>query len=190
MFRRYLLSQYRRRYHVFAAAETWCPGPEKEKEWAKDWKGSGGVVWASAPPEAADNLYGYKGRGIGIFFANCLGEVVEKSEQIVRDPQGRFLAISKLGRTEKHPPSMPDPGHASLGVSWVGHLRGSLQLARWVRFRASIRGLRLSLRWARPPWRSAAHRSVFLATIARSLCNRNARGRAWRMGRDAAAPVD
>ena len=94
VFRRYLLSQYRKRYHIFAAAETWCPGPEKEKEWAKDWKGSGGVVWASAPPEAADNLYGYKGRGIGIFFANCLGEVVEKSEQIVRDPQGRFLAIS------------------------------------------------------------------------------------------------
>ena len=37
-----------------------------------------------------------RGRGIGIFFANCLGEVVEKSEQIVRDPQGRFLAISCL----------------------------------------------------------------------------------------------
>ena len=28
------------------------------------------------------------------------------------------------GRTEKHPPLMPDPGHASLSVSWVGHLRG------------------------------------------------------------------
>ena len=52
------------------------------------------MVWASGPPETADNLHGYKGRGIGIFFANCLGEVVEKSEQIVRDPQGRFLAIS------------------------------------------------------------------------------------------------
>ena len=29
----------------------------------------------------------------------------------------------RIGRTEKHPPFMPDPGHASLGVSWVGHLR-------------------------------------------------------------------
>ena len=59
VFRRYLLSQYRKRYHIFAAAETWCPGPEKEKEWAKDWKGSGGVVWASGPPETADNLHGH-----------------------------------------------------------------------------------------------------------------------------------
>ena len=34
----------------------------------------------------------------------------------------KFLVV-KTGRTEKHPPFMPDPGHASLGVSWVGHLR-------------------------------------------------------------------
>ena len=66
----------------------------------------------------------------------------------------------------------------------------SLQLARRVRVRASIRGPRLSCRRARPTWRSAAHRSVLLSTIARSLCTRNARGRAWRMRRNAAAPVD
>jgi len=89
----------------------------------------------------------------------------------------------------KHPPFMPDPGHGLSGGE-LGRPPPGLQLARWVRFRASIRGLRLSLRWARPPWRSAAHRSVLLSTIARSLCTRNARGRAWRMRRNAAAPVD
>ena len=35
----------------------------------------------------------------------------------------RNWKVVRIGRTEKHPPFMPDPGHASLGVSWVGHLR-------------------------------------------------------------------
>ena len=84
---------------------------------------------------------------------------------------------------------MPDPGHGLSGGE-LGRPPPGLQLARWGRIRASIRGPRLSFLWARPPWRSAAHRSVVLSTIARSLCNRNARGRAWRMGRNAAASVD
>ena len=54
----------------------------------------GGVVWASGPPATADNQHGFKGRGIGIFFADCLGEVAEQCEKIIRDPEGRFLAVS------------------------------------------------------------------------------------------------
>ena len=84
---------------------------------------------------------------------------------------------------------MPDPGHGLSGGE-LGRPPPGLQLARRVRIRASIRGPRLSFLWARPPWRSAAHRTVFLATIARSQCTRNARGRARRMRRDASAPVD
>ena len=84
---------------------------------------------------------------------------------------------------------MPGPGHGPSGGE-LGRPPPGLQLARWVRIRASIRGPRLSFRRARPTWRSAAHRSVLLSTIARSLCTRNARGRAWRMRRNAAAPVD
>ena len=41
-FRQYLLAQYRRRFHILALAETWCPGRNEEREWAKDWKKSGG----------------------------------------------------------------------------------------------------------------------------------------------------
>ena len=48
----------------------------------------------------------------------------------------------------------------------------------------------MSFRPARPSWKSTAHRTVVLAAFARSLCSRNARGRAWRMGRNAAASVD
>jgi hypothetical protein len=90
-FRQYLLAQYRRRFHILALAETWCPGRNEEREWAKDWKKSGGVVWASGPPATADNQHGFKGRGIGIFFADCLGEVAEQCEKIIRDPEGRIL---------------------------------------------------------------------------------------------------
>ena len=39
-FRRYLLAQYRRRYDVLILVETWCPGPEEERAWAKDWHNS------------------------------------------------------------------------------------------------------------------------------------------------------
>ena len=59
----------------------------------------------------------------------------------------------------KHPPFMPDPGHG-LSEGELGRPPPGLQLARWGRTRASIRGRRLSSRRARPPSRSAAHRSV------------------------------
>ena len=32
--------------------------------------------------------------------------------------------VKGLDGRKNTPPSMPDPGHASLGVGWVGHLRG------------------------------------------------------------------
>ena len=84
---------------------------------------------------------------------------------------------------------MAHPGHGLSGGE-LGRPPPGLQLARWGRTRASIRGRRLSFRRARPPWRSPAHRSVVLSTFARSQCTRNARGRARRMRRDASAPVD
>ena len=38
--------------------------------------------------------------------------------------EDKEISSSELtGRTEKHPPFMPDPGHGLSGVSWVGHLR-------------------------------------------------------------------
>ena len=92
-FRRYMLHQYRRRYKIFAALETWCPGTEEEREWAKDWKGSGGVFWASGPAKSANNPNGYKGRGVAIFYASELGDVQETGQVICRDPNGRFLAV-------------------------------------------------------------------------------------------------
>ena len=99
------------------------------------------------------------------------------------------MYVGHARRTENTPPFMPDPGHASLGGE-LGRPPPGPQLARWARVRASIRGPWLSSRWARPTWRSTAHRSVLLAHIARSLCNRNARGCAWRVCRSAATSVD
>ena len=99
------------------------------------------------------------------------------------------LSPGKVGRTEKHPPFMPDPGHGLSGGE-LGRPPPGPPLARWARVRESIRDPRLSARWARPTWKSTAHRSVLLAPIARSLCNRNARGRAWRVCRSAATSVD
>ena len=93
------------------------------------------------------------------------------------------------GRTEKHPPFVPDSGHGLSGGE-LGRPPPGPPLARWARVRGSIRDPRLSARWARPTWKSTAHRSVLLAPIARSLCNHNARGRAWRMCRSAATSVD
>ena len=101
----------------------------------------------------------------------------------------RLFCFLRASGRENTPPSMPDPGHGPSGGE-LGRPPPGPQLARWARVRASIRGPRLSSRWARPTWRSTAHRSVLLAPIARSLCNRNARGRAQRMRRSAAAPVD
>ena len=109
----------------------------------------------------------------------------------IRQPAGHpaIEKASENGRTEKHPPFVPDSGHGLSGGE-LGRPPPGPPLARWARVRGSIRDPRLSARWARPTWKSTAHRSVLLAPIARSLCNRNARGRAWRMCRSAATSVD
>ena len=110
-------------------------------------------------------------------------------------PRGISLAAGELGARGR--PTFYMTSRTAVSVNWIRSLRPSTVFVdvcprdtHTPHGLSCFRGLRLSLRWARPPWRSAAHRSVFLAPIARSLCNRNARGRAWRMGRDAAAPVD
>ena len=84
---------------------------------------------------------------------------------------------------------MPDPGQASLGVSWVGHLRVCNSHGGAAPGRASeAGGCPLA---GRDRHRDPLHTDQwFLSTFARSQCTRNARGRARRMRRDASAPVD
>ena len=96
-----------------------------------------------------------------------VAELRRKRFRSARRRRANFISRGELGRPPPGPP-----------------------LARWARVRESIRDPRLSARWARPTWKSTAHRSVLLAPIARSLCNRNARGRAWRVCRSAATSVD
>jgi len=114
-FRGYLLAQYRRRYDVLILVETWCPGPEEERAWAKDWHNSGGTFWASGPPskqttpaphqqpapvaqppgENEDtHPHTHKGRGVAILFARELEAAATDPPTIIRDPAGRYLAVS------------------------------------------------------------------------------------------------
>ena len=88
-----MLSQYRRRYSIFAAAETWCSSEGDERRWAREWAGSGGVFWASGPRKSDSAPHGYKGRGVAIFFAKELGDIGATGEVVARDPGGRFLAV-------------------------------------------------------------------------------------------------
>ena len=74
-FRQYLLNQYRRKFDIFAVAETWCPDTDHETRWAKDWKGSGGVIWASGPKPSNSNTRSHWGRGMALCFAKELGDL-------------------------------------------------------------------------------------------------------------------
>ena len=93
IFRKYLLAQYRRKFDIFAVAETWCPDVTHETMWARDWKGSGGTVWASGPERTSSTSRGHWGKGVAIFFAKELGEVTEHATVLYKDPCGRALAI-------------------------------------------------------------------------------------------------
>ena len=48
------------------------------------------------------------------------------------------------------PLSMPDPGHASLGVSWVGHLRATPLAVLLFHFRFSLGALGVQSSTAHP----------------------------------------
>ncbi len=63
-FRPYYLSVARSNCEVLALAETNCPDDATAHVWAKDWQGSGGAFWATAP---------HKCRGMAILLSSTLG---------------------------------------------------------------------------------------------------------------------
>jgi ribonuclease HI len=96
-FRKYLLAQYRRKFDILAIAETWCPDAKHETQWAKDWKGSGGTIWASGPPQPeGSSSRKHWGRGMCLLFASGLGDVASTATVLTRDPGGRYLAVQCL----------------------------------------------------------------------------------------------
>ena len=74
--------------------------------------------------EHEPGMYVYSSRGKHGAGRECVGG---STASCVCSPCACFISRKQtktlVGRTENTPPFMPDPGHASLGVSWAGRLR-------------------------------------------------------------------
>ena len=86
-FRSYYLAQARRACGILVLAETGCKASQ-ETEWAQDWRGSGGVFWASGPTQAR----GHNARGMAILISSDVD--VKRARTIAHDAGGRFLAVA------------------------------------------------------------------------------------------------
>ena len=82
-FRKYYLSQARKRQGILGIAETKCGSPKDEALWAQDYPQRQEVFWASADRAAA---------GVALFIPN---DVNAKELHVeYRDPMARILAVS------------------------------------------------------------------------------------------------
>ena len=90
-FRAYYLAQARHACDILVLAETGCRSEKEEREWAKDWRGSGGNFWASGPRREATEK-GHSARGMAVFISK--DAEVQKARVVAQDPGGRFIAVA------------------------------------------------------------------------------------------------
>ena len=86
-FRGYYLAQARRACGILVLAETGCKA-SLELEWAQDWRGSGGVFWASGPPQER----GHNARGMAVMISSEAD--VKNARLVAHDAGGRFIAVA------------------------------------------------------------------------------------------------
>ena len=86
-FRGYYLAQARRACGILLLAETGCKA-SLELEWAQDWRGSGGVFWASGPPQER----GHNARGMAVMISSEAD--VKNARLVAHDAGGRFIAVA------------------------------------------------------------------------------------------------
>ncbi len=79
-FRQYYLNTARSNCEILALAETNCPDDATAHLWAKDWQGSGGTFWATAP---------HKCRGMAILLSSTLGDT--GAHVVWKDPLGNSI---------------------------------------------------------------------------------------------------
>ena len=90
-FRSYYLSQARHACDILVLAETGCRTEKEESMWARDWRGSGGVFWASGPRRAQGDR-GHSGRGMAVMVSSSAA--VQKCRVVGADEGGRFIALA------------------------------------------------------------------------------------------------